>query len=59
MNKQLSLKENNSIMYNQKVIKIKGVLGDYKVLTEDNEFKTKTVIIATGGGNFEPVPIRC
>ncbi len=46
---------NQDIILNQKVLHInKTSAGDYLVKTQDAEFQVKSIIIATGGGNFTP-----
>ena len=55
LKKQLDSKGKKYISLNQKVIKIEGDVGSFIVKTKSKSFETRTIIIADGGGVFEPV----
>jgi thioredoxin reductase len=54
---QLSSESITNIIDSQKVLKIEGSIGSFKVFTNKNEYTSKTIIITTGGGDFEPIPL--
>lgn len=54
---QLNFDNIPTIKYNNEVIEVKGELYKFKVITKNNIYETKTVILATGGGLFKAVKL--
>lgn len=58
LHKQIKMsKDKDLVIFNQKVIKIEGKKGNFCIYTKDKQYKTKTIIISTGGGFFKPIKI--
>ena len=56
MNEQLYSNDNFKIKYNEEVIKVEGKIRDFTVKTQNSIYKSQTIIIASGGGLFKPIP---
>ena len=50
-------KKNITIKFNEEVVKITGKFNEFKIITNRNNFYSKTIIVATGGGLFKPAPL--
>ena len=48
---------NEKIYLNEKLINIEGEFPDFKLTTSSGVLKTKCIVIATGGGVFEPMKL--
>ena len=57
LSKQLYLNKTVNIFYEEEVIEIKGEVKNFIVKTKKNLYNAKTIIIATGGGAFKPMPL--
>lgn len=55
LNKQL-YSNNYKICYSEEVINIQGNVNDFLIKTKKSKYRSKTVIIASGGGLFKPMP---
>ena len=53
---QFDLLNDIKIYNNEEVIEIDGDINNYTVRTISNEYRCKSIIIASGGGLFRPTP---
>ena len=55
--KQFNMNNDSKVIYENKVIEIKGNINNFEVITSKAKYKSRTVIIASGGGSFKPTPL--
>lgn len=56
--KQINKNNSEYIKFNQDVVSVKGVFNNFEIKTKNDIFKTKTLIVATGGGKFAPIKLN-
>lgn len=57
IHKQFNIHDNAEVVYEDEVNEILGTQNAFEVITSKKKYYSKTVIIASGGGEFKPKPL--
>lgn len=54
---QFNTQKETELVFENDVIEILGKINNFEVITTKNKYISRTVIIASGGGSFKPIPL--